>query len=141
MFPSEHDVEEFKAQFGSDSVLHRIPLSHLGCDGLQAAAMITPAPTKAETLEIAWTLVRSVARWVLPQAADHPTVGRFEIIVGWSQSVRKMQGQIFKTGGDQDTVRAIAACENWSQYPSALQQSWEKAAFDARVVSKAVAAD
>jgi hypothetical protein len=96
--------------------------------------MIAPASTKAETLESAWPLVRSIARWVLSRAADQPEIGRFEIIVGWSQSVRKMQGQIFKTGGDQATVRAIAASENWSQYPHALQKRWEKDVFDARVV-------
>jgi len=134
MFPSQQDIEDFRAQFGVESVLHRLALAHLNCCGTQAAVLITPARTKAETLALAWEMVRSAARWILSRSADLPMTERYMIIVGWSQSVREFQGQIFKTGGDHAAVRAIAESEDWKAFESALLRNWEKDVFDGRVV-------
>jgi hypothetical protein len=134
MFPSEHDVETFKAAFGSESILQRFTISRQTYCGTQAGVVITPELTKEATLRHAWELVRAIARWILVRASELPTSERYEIIVGWSQSVRRLQGQIFKVGGDRATIQTIADSVEWSQCGRTPLIRWEKDVFENRVV-------
>jgi hypothetical protein len=134
MFPSEHDVETFKAEFGAESILHRLAISRQSYCGTQAAVVIKPAPTKEATLQHAWELVRSIARWILARASELPPTERYEIIIGWSQSVRRLQGQIFKVGGDHATVQTIADSAEWTQCGRTPLIRWEKDVFENHVV-------
>jgi hypothetical protein len=133
MFPSEHDVEDFKTEFGADSILHRFAISRQSYCGTQAGVVILPDATKDATLARAWELVRAIARWILVRSSDLPASERYEVIVGWSQSVRRLQGQIFKVGGDRATVQTIADSESWSQCGRAPLIRWEKDVFENHV--------
>jgi hypothetical protein len=130
MFPSPQDTEEFKTEFGIESTVHRMEIRRLGCYGTQAAAVIRPSSSKEETLKLAWSLVRAMAFWILNRSSDMPTSERYIVIVGWSQSVRKLQGQIFKTGGNREKLRIVADSQDWKQQEHALLYRWEKDVFD-----------
>ena len=133
MFPSERDIEDFKAEFGADSILHRLAIPRQSYCGLQAAVVIVPDATKDATLARAWELVRAIAHWILDRDAEFPASERYEVIVGWSQSVRRLQGQIFKVGGDRASVQTIADSESWSQCGRAPLIRWEKDVFENHV--------
>jgi hypothetical protein len=130
MFPSEQDLEAFRAEFGPESILHRLAIPRQSYCGTQAAVVIAPEVTKDATLARAWEIVRAVARWLLGRAAGLPANERYEIIVGWSQSVRKLQGQIFKTGGESSAIQTIADSTQWAQCGRAPLHRWEKDVFE-----------
>jgi hypothetical protein len=133
MFPSERDIEDFKTEFGADSILHRLAIPRQSYSGLQAAVVIMPEANKDATLARAWESVRAIARWILARDAEIPASERYEVIVGWRQSVRRLQGQIFKVGGDRNTVQIIADSESWSQCGHAPLIRWEKDVFENHV--------
>jgi hypothetical protein len=133
MFPTQQDIEAFQAEFGPESSLERMQIPQRDFCGTQAAAVILPSQTKDETLKHAWSLIRRMARWIVDRAGDHPATERYVIIVGWSQSVRRLQGQIFKKGGDREVIRAVADQTDWSQHEHALLPRWEKDVFESRV--------
>lgn len=130
MFPSEHDIEIFKAEFGPESILLRSPIPGQGIHGTQAAAVITPEATKDATLRRAWDSVRAISRWILARGSELPVSERYGLIVGWSQSVRRFQGQIFKVIGDRTTVQTVADSDSWSQCGQAPKLRWEKDVFE-----------
>ena len=133
MFPTRQDIEAFQAEFGPESVLERHQFPQRDFCGTQAVAVILPSLTKEETLKHAWSLIRSMAGWIIDRAGDHPATERYIIIVGWSRSVRPLQGQIFKKGGDREMIRAVADHTDWSQHEHALLSRWEKDVFESRV--------
>lgn len=132
MFPSERDVEDFKAEFGADSILHRLAVARQSYFGLQAAVVIMPEATKDATLARAWELVRAIARWILARDTELPANERYEVTVGWSRLVRRSRGQIFKVGGDRAAVQTIADSESWSLCGRAPLIRWEKDVFENR---------
>ena len=134
MFPSRQDVEAFQVAFGPEAGIKRLYLSHLNCFGTQVAAVILPASTKDESLKLAWEVIRKQARWLILVAPSLPETERYVLIAGWSRQVRKLQGQIFKTGGSIEEVRLIADSPDWMQFEErsrqrALLQGWEKDVF------------
>jgi hypothetical protein len=132
MFPSLQDVESFRSEFGGEAVLHRLPITNLSCNGTQAAAVIKPLDTKDSTLTFAWGQVRKMAEWILQHSAVLPSSERYMVIVGWSQSVRKQQGQIFKVGGERSALAAIAASTDWKKDGFSPLITWEKDVFSNR---------
>jgi hypothetical protein len=133
MFPTQQDIEAFQVEFGSESVLARHHIPQRDFCGTQTAAVITPLPTKEETLKHAWSLARKMARWIFDRAGDLPATERYIVIVGWSQSVRRLQGQIFKVGGDREAIRVISDATDWSTHEHALLPRWEKDVFEGRM--------
>jgi hypothetical protein len=139
MFPSNQDIAEFSSEFGQESFIGRSYVTKLACFGTQVAAVVMPEQSKEATLTRAWGMVRRLADWVLTHADELPPKERIFVIVGWSRSVRTLQGQIFKAGGDIETIRAIAASEDWSHFEQktqyrALLPRWEKDVFDEHAV-------
>jgi hypothetical protein len=129
MFPREADIENFKVEFGSEGILRRLEIRRRGCHAIQAATVIMPNATKDATLMRAWRLVRSIAHWIIACGTELPVNERYEIIIGWSKSVRKLQGQIFKVSGDRAAVQAIADSESWIQCGCVPLLRWEKDVF------------
>jgi hypothetical protein len=129
MFPSLQDVESFNSEFGAEAIIHRLPISHLNCNGTQAATVIKPLDSKDSTLEFAWEQVRKIADWILQRSVGLPSSERYMVIVGWSQTVRKQQGQIFKVGGELSALTAIAASANWKKDGYSPLLNWEKDVF------------
>jgi hypothetical protein len=137
MFPASQDVKAFQSAFGADALLERLQIPRENYCGTQPCVVIRPTTTKDETLIIAWNLMREQARWILTHSSNLPVSERYMIIVGWSQSVRRLQGQIFKAGGAIGEVQAIAASVDWNEFgqttrQQVLQPRWEKDVFDAR---------
>ena len=131
MFPSIDDTEAFKSEFGTESVIERLEIPHLERRGTRVVAVITPAKTKEATLVSAWRLVRALADYLLRHSAALPETERYEIIVAWSQSVRRLQGHIFKVAGTLNDIQGIAESADWqTAYPHALRLGWEKDVFD-----------
>jgi hypothetical protein len=132
MFPSEQDVEAFKTEFGSESVLQRFVVPRQPYCGTRACVVVTPVVTKDATLRCCWELVRAIARWILARSSELPASERYEVIVGWNQSVRRLQGQIFKVGGDRAAIQTIADSAEWSHCGLAPLVRWEKDVFENR---------
>ena len=137
MFPTDQELDAFRAQFGPESVIHRMQIPRSDTWGTQVAATVLPSPTKEETLRHAWGLARSLARWVLARAHELTTDERCIVIVGWSKSVRPLQGQIFKMGGSLDILARLADCADWQAAQKVPGQQiplirWEKDVFAER---------
>src|SRR5258705_120792 len=113
MFPTTQDCEAFRSEFGPEGVIHRMEIPPRGGWGAQGAAVVMAAETKEDTLERAWALARSLAHWTLARVGSLTPTERCIVIVGWSKSVRPLQGQIFKMGGTLDMLARLAACEDW----------------------------
>lgn len=133
MFPSPQDVEALKSEFGVESIIERMEIRHLACCGTQAAAVITPLSSKEATLIHAWELIRGLARWTLDHTVELPATERYCVIVGWSQSVRRLQGQIFRACGDRERLQHIADATDWHQFEHTIRNNWEKDVFENHV--------
>ena len=133
MFPTPHDVEAFKSEFGADSTIDRMEIRHLACCGTQAAAVIAPSQTKEATLTHAWELIRRLALWMLRHTVELPSTEKYCVIVGWSQSVRRLQGQIFRACGDRARLQCIADSTDWHQFEHTIRNNWEKDVFENHV--------
>ena len=124
------DEQTLQSEFGNEAILNRLWLAHLGCHGTQVAATIVPGNTEAGTLQNAWDVVRRLAEWTIRNGVNLPADERFELIVGWSRSVRPMQGQIFKTGGVRCDLQCIASSPTYDEFVSAehnpLRTNWRK---------------
>jgi hypothetical protein len=122
-----------KSAFGNEAVLHRLWLAHLNCHGTQAAATITPRENEPQTLRDAWKLVQELASWLLQEGTSLPESERYEIIVGWSRSVRPQQGQIFKTGGTRGDLQRIVGSPTAESFVSPehnpLRSNWQNNVF------------
>ncbi|GJI92206.1 hypothetical protein [Duganella hordei] len=124
------NTSELKAKFGTEAELNRLWLSHLECYGIQIGVTVTPGGSETETLKAAWGLVRDVSAWLLNNSALLPENERYEIIVGWSCSVRPQRGQIFKTGGSAEELLKIVDAPTYESVITAdhspLRQNWQK---------------
>ena len=127
------DELALQSEFGFESGLSRVRLQHLDCYGTQVATTITPCKTEVETLQCAWNVVRSLAAWVLRNSDTLPINERFELIVGWSRTVRQAQGQIFKTGGLASDLKRIVSLPEEEAMVSfekcGLRTHWQKDVF------------
>lgn len=128
------EADVFFQEFGVEAVRHRLFLSHLHVWGTQVGACIRPERDPAATLDKAWRTVQALARYLLSEVAILPADERYEIIVGWSRSVRPLQGQIFKLGGDAARLKLICSCQSYLDYEAnsgqaALRLNWQKDVF------------
>jgi hypothetical protein len=134
MFPTVQDVEGFVAEFGRESVIHRMQIPRRETWATQVATTVLSASTKEETLNRAWSWARALSDWILARVHLLTPDERVIVIVGWSTLVRPRQGQIFKIGGTLDLLRKLAACEDWKAARKLPQQqipvsNWEKDVF------------
>lgn len=134
MFPTAQELDAFRAEFGPESVIDRMQIPRRDTWGTQVAATVAPLVTKEETLDHAWTLARSLACWILARAQELTPDERCFVIVGWSKSVRPLQGQIFKMGGTLDILASLAECADWKTAQKIPGQQiplfrWEKDVF------------
>lgn len=130
------DTKELKSKFGNESELTRLWLPHLECYGTQISATVTPDASEERTLQNSWDLVKDLAAWLLDKGTLRPDTERYEIIVGWSSSIRSRQGQIFKTGGSAVELLKIVAAPDYEYVitpdHSPLRHNWEKDVFAKR---------
>ncbi len=133
MFPTSQDVEKFRSEFGAESIIIRTEIRHLACYGTQAAAVIAPLESRDATLAYSWDLIRKLASWVVRHTSDLPATERYCVIVGWSRSVRELQGQIFKACGDRARLQSIADSTDWHQFEHTIRSNWEKGLFNEHV--------
>lgn len=82
----------------------------------QAAVGIRPAGDEGTTLTVAWQVARELAQWLITEFVAVAEETRFQIIVGWSPSVRKHQGQIFKIWGYKEGMQQIVFSESYCDY-------------------------
>lgn len=95
----------------------RTIICHQGCVCIKASE------DKEATLTFGWQVVRELAHWLITTYDVVPEDERFQIIVAWSKSVRKLQGHIFKIWGFKEGMRTIASCESYREYAS-LTGNW-----------------
>ena len=78
-------------------------------DLVNLSTCITPNITINETERILADCTRQIASWVLAHRNQYATGDRFQIIIGWPESVAKYNRQVVKTGGDIKDIEAIAS--------------------------------
>ena len=108
-------------KYGADFSFDRLSIPQADGKRLsahQACVCIAPKENEAATLEYAWQIVRELAKWLAETFVDLPEQERFQVIVGWSQAVRRHQGQIFKIWGFRHRMVEIATtatCEEFAR--------------------------
>jgi hypothetical protein len=125
-------------KYGADFIFDRLSIPQSDGSRLsahQACVCIAPKEDEASTLEYAWQIVRELAKWLTETFVGLPEGERFQVIVGWSQAVRRHQGQIFKIWGFRDRMVEIAAtptCEEFARKsgdPRVPMPGWQKDVF------------
>ena len=111
MIPSE----KYREKFTFDRLT--IPLGDGSrLSARQACVCIVPMEDEATTLGYAWQIVRELAMWLTETFSGLPDGERFQVVVGWCESVRKHQGQIFKIWGFRDSMCEIAATRTYEEF-------------------------
>jgi len=77
-------------------------------DLVNVSSMVNPEPTLTATMAMLEQRTRMIAKWVISHRRQFGPGDRFQIILGWSKSVRDTSRQIIKIGGGFDAVEAIA---------------------------------
>jgi hypothetical protein len=101
----------------------------------EIALCIEPKKDAVTTLAYAWEALRELATWACDEFKDRPQNETYRIVVGWSERVRHLQGQIFKVWVDGAGVREVATMKGpeecslrfgagWTPLPN-----WEKDVF------------
>ncbi len=125
-------------KYGADFIFDRLSIPQADGSRIsaqQACVCIAPKEDEASTLGYAWQIVRELAKWLTETCVGLPEGERFQVIVGWSEAVRRHQGQIFKIWGFRDRMIEIAAtptCEEFSRKtgdPRVPMPGWQKDVF------------
>jgi hypothetical protein len=69
---------------------------------------VVPGQTVKETENTLSGCARQIAAWVLSHRSQFSLGDRFQIIIGWPESLAKFNRQAVKTGGDFEAVAGIA---------------------------------
>jgi hypothetical protein len=77
-------------------------------DLVNLATCLAPKATVKETEDALAACARQVASWVIAHRNQFGSGDRFQIIVGWPETVAKFNRQAVKTGGDFDAIAGIA---------------------------------
>jgi hypothetical protein len=76
-------------------------------DLVNLATCIAPKATVKETEDALAGCARQIASWVLTHRKLFAFGDRFQITVGWPESVAKFNRQVVKTGGDFEALAGI----------------------------------
>ncbi len=77
-------------------------------DLVNLATCLAPKATVKETEDVLAACARQVASWVMAHRNQFGSGDRFQIIVGWPETVAKFNRQAVKTGGVFDAIAGIA---------------------------------
>jgi hypothetical protein len=77
-------------------------------DLVNVASLVNPEPTVDATIAMLEHRTRKIATWTISHRRQFSAGDRFQIILGWPESVRKAGRQVIKMGGDFDAVASIA---------------------------------
>lgn len=86
-------------------------------------------------MTLVWTYVREMAQWILSRRDRFQPGDRFQLTVGWPETVRNTSRQIVKLGGTFDELIRIAASDTFDNFQSAFghfvfRRGWDKAIYE-----------
>lgn len=84
---------------------------------------------------LVWAYVREMAQWILVRRDRFQPGDRFQLVVGWPETVRATGRQIVKLGGPFDDLSQIAGSDTFGDYQSVSGHSvfrpgWDKAIYE-----------
>lgn len=115
--------KEFERAFGLGSGLSGCDFRpHFDGSLFNAHRLITPAETRDAHLVLVWTYAREMAAWIIQRRNRFEPGDRFQLIVGWPESVRTSARQIVKFGGGFEDLYRIAAAATSPAYEAVSGQ-------------------
>jgi len=109
MNPVEDTYPGTELEWDSFTIIRADFRSHWNGDLVNLFTLIQPGRTISETAAQAADCTRQIAGWVLANRERFGAEDRFQIVVGWPLSVRKIRRQIVKTGGTYEDIEAISS--------------------------------
>jgi hypothetical protein len=99
---------------------------HWDGDLVNVWSCMSPAATRAETESLLVDRTREMASWILNHRSEFGPGDKFQLILGWPESIRKTGRQIIKAGGDYDALaRIVSGVE-----PVVTRPGWDKSIFE-----------
>jgi len=98
---------------------------HWKGDLVNVFSIVEPQESEEVTADFMRHCARKLAAWVLANRKKFGKKDRFQVVVGWSKSVREHGTQIIKTGGTYDELQKIASGET----PVEPMKSWSVGVF------------
>jgi hypothetical protein len=128
--------EEFRNEFGSDSGLEGSDFRpHFDGFFFNAYRVSARSASRDAHMTLVWAYVREMAEWILARRERFQPGDRFQLIVGWPETVRTTSRQIVKLGGTFDQLAQIAATKTFADYQSASNHpvflpGWDKSIYE-----------
>ena len=98
---------------------------HWNGDLVSLSTLIQPARTASETAAVAANCTQQIAGWVVTNWDKFGPEDRFQIVVGWPLSVRKIRRQIVKIDGTFKDMEDISS----QRRPVLLREGWSTGIF------------
>ena len=126
MTPVETKDEPIEPAWDSFGIRRTDFRPHFDGDYVNVFSTIEPKSSEESTGEFMQDCARKLAAWVLANRDRFGEGDRFQIIVGWPESVRESNRQVIKTGGTYEELQQIVA----EQKPVELRRSWSVGIFE-----------
>jgi hypothetical protein len=127
---------EFLAMFGPESGLEPVDFRpHFEGSLWNAHRLSERSATREAHVALVWTFVREMAAWIMARRERFESGDRFQLIVGWPESVRITSRQIVKLGGGFDALERIAAAATFAAYHPASDRpvflpGWDRSIYE-----------
>jgi hypothetical protein len=99
---------------------------HWDGDLVNVWSCVLPAASKAETEDMLVYRVREMAAWILQHREEFGAGDKFQLILGWPESIRTTGRQVIKTGGTFDTLARIFSGDE----SVVCRHGWDKGIFE-----------
>ena len=128
--------DRFVSAFGPNSFLS-------GCDFrpsldgwlYNACYVVDKLPTRELQESSTWTIAQAITQWLLENRSLFSEQDRFQVIVGWPESVRRSGRQIVKVGGTFKELQVLIDAKNFTEFERVTGQTfftlnWDLEVFD-----------
>jgi hypothetical protein len=125
MNPVEDTYPGTEREWDSVTIVRADFRRHWKGDFVNLFTLIRPGQTITDTMAFVVDCTRQIAGWVLANRERFRPEDRFQIVVAWPLSVRKIRRQIVKTGGTYGDIEEISS----QRRPVSLREGWSTGIF------------
>ena len=126
MTPVESNDEPIDPAWDNFGIRRTDFRSHCDGDYVNIFTSVEPQGSAQATAELMQDCARKLAAWILANKERFGVADRFLIIIGWSESVRRTNRQVIRTGGTYEDLENIA----YGETPLLFRKCWCSGVFE-----------